>query len=176
MVVKNTNTQQAGFSLIEVLTTVSILGILSVISVNLFISTTRGTAKNTGSRAIKQTGEHILSLLENSIRNASELTANNDQPSVVCQDNMDSLALVSADGETTDIWQVTSGSITLNGDDVTGDNVTVENDRLNFDCTQDSATGVTYITVNFTLTRGSSVEDSDYVSEEFQTSVSLRNR
>lgn len=170
--------QSLGYSLIEVVTGMSIFAVLSLLSVNLFLSTTVGSTRNNTSRSVKQTGDHVLLLLENSLRGASHLVANSDSPPVVCANDMQSISYVNLVSGTTDVWAVQSNKIQLNGEDITGSELSVENNRLFIDCSVDPASGVTYVSVNFTLSRGAPTSDrqEEYVIQAFETSVTLRNR
>lgn len=165
--------------MIEVITTVAIFAILSVVSVSLFLNTTVGSTKNNSSRQVKQAGEHILSLLETSLRNSSGLTDNSDTPSsAVCQNNMSSLSLVNYETNSVDAWYVENKVLKLNGEAVTGDNLEVLNDRIVVNCSQDQSSGVTFVSISFVLSTGSPSSDKqeEYISQEFETSVTIRNR
>lgn len=66
---------QQGFTLIEILVVISIIGILTAITADIFIQIIRGSNKANIVTEIKQNGDNILNQLERVIRNAEEVTA-----------------------------------------------------------------------------------------------------
>jgi prepilin-type N-terminal cleavage/methylation domain-containing protein len=66
---------QQGFTLIEILVVIAIIGILTGITSDIFIQIIRGSNKANVVTEIKQNGDNILNQLERTIRNAEEITA-----------------------------------------------------------------------------------------------------
>ncbi len=66
---------QKGFTLIEILVVITIIGILTGITADIFIQIVRGSNKANVVTEIKQNGDNILNQLERAIRNAEEITA-----------------------------------------------------------------------------------------------------
>ncbi len=66
---------QQGFTLIEILVVITIIGVLTGITADIFIQIVRGSNKANVVTEIKQNGDNILNQLERTIRNAEEITA-----------------------------------------------------------------------------------------------------
>lgn len=184
----NTNIQNSyGYSLIEVVTGIGIFALLSLASVNLFLNTTVGSTKDNTTRTVKQTGDYIVSQFETSIRFTNELLPNVDDPATTCDTDMASISyvkpLTDADLDLSAgppvneqiTWSVHDGKIRLNNDYLTGEDISVVDDRMYIDCNVDPGSGLTYITLKFGLSAGD-IDSDNYITQEYETSVSIRNR
>ncbi|MDQ3098434.1 MAG: type II secretion system GspH family protein [bacterium] len=66
---------EQGFTLIEILVVIAIVGVLTGITSDIFIQIVRGSNKANVVTEIKQNGDNVLNQLERTIRNAEEITA-----------------------------------------------------------------------------------------------------
>ena len=63
--------KQKGFTIIEIVVVVGILGVIAVIGTNMFFTVIRGSNKSKNLTTVKQNGEYALSVMERMIRNSS---------------------------------------------------------------------------------------------------------
>lgn len=64
---------KSGFTLLEILVSVSLLVVLALVSFNIFFSLMKGAAKTKVLSLIKQEGNYALTVMERTIRNATQL-------------------------------------------------------------------------------------------------------
>jgi prepilin-type N-terminal cleavage/methylation domain-containing protein len=165
---------RAGFTMVEMLTTVTILGILAVVTVNLFFSSLVGSGKGRSVTDIKQNGEFAITQIENDLRGARRLVVN--QAGQVCATGMASVAYEMVDGTVNEV-AVAGQRLAVNGSNfLTADNLRVENLVVN--CTRDSGSNVALVEVAFDLVRGGQPGDKaeEGFAATFRTSVTMRNR
>lgn len=165
---------QGGFTMIETLTTVVILGILAVVTVNLFFSSLVGSGKGRSVTDIKQNGEFATTQIENDLRGARSLLTNSGGR--VCQTGMDSVAYEMFDGTVKEL-QISGNRLSFGGSEyLTAAGLKAENLIIN--CNRDPGSNVATIEVVFDLVRGGQAGDKpeEGFSTTFRTNVTLRNR
>ncbi len=102
--------EEKGYTLVEMLTVVSVFGVLALASSNLFFSSMVGSSKEAALRQIKQNGEFTVVQLESALRGADALLPNTEEE--VCGVGMDSIVYRSSDGRVREIGVDTySGAI-----------------------------------------------------------------
>jgi len=143
-----------GFTLIEVLVIIFLLGIVLSLGGNLFFSILRGGSKAEAVKEIKQNGDYAISVMERMIRNAREAS---------CSDG--SVTITSFDGQQT-IFSCKENRIASNSAYLTSGDVKA--DSCEFTC---SGTTPEVVTVSFILSPSQTGATS---SQKFQTKVSLR--
>ncbi len=172
---------ELGFTMIELLTVVSIFGILAVVSANLFFSSLAGSTKEGVIRQIKENGDFSVTQIENSLRAAKRIVANSGGDT--CVNGMSLVAYEDLNGSVTELG-VVDGRLAFDGSNyLTSSNLVVNEvvgsgKEFMVNCRQDANSGVTFVEVSFTLTKGGGVGDDPEESFEsdFRASVSLRNR
>lgn len=158
-----------GFTLIEVLMTVFILGIVIVVGGNLFFSILKGASKTELTKEVKQNGDYAIGVMERMVRNAQSIqtcTANN-------------IVIKNLDGGQTEFKCLLEGEVTKiasGGAFLTSNNVTLGVScpgSLSFSC--DQTVAPPKVTISFTLyQKGSSTRPEEQAQVPFQTTVSLR--
>ncbi len=171
----------AGFTLLELLVSVAILGVIGTLVAQAFFSVFRSNSKTEILKDVKQSGEQTLLTMTRIIQNAQEVA--------VCPSDgtpLDSLALVNPDGGTTTFGCVLDGTITriastsatnefLTDSHVTIGGSTCAASSLVFECTTQSGEP-SKITISFSLAQvGTPVDQSETAREDFQGSVIIRN-
>lgn len=146
--------QEAGYTLIETLVVVFILGLVLVVGGNLFFSILKGGAKSEAVKEIKQNGDYALAVIERMTRNAKSASCGGG-----------ALAISNFDGSNTSFSclsnRVASGSAYL-----TSTNVVASS--CSFTC---SGANPQLVTISFTL---GPAETGATTAQTFQTKVSLR--
>lgn len=152
-----------GFTLIEMLVAVAILGTVGLISTQIFFTTLRGASKSDIIREVKQNGDYALTGMERMIRNAVSVTS--------CFAS--SLTIKNPDNNTT-TFSLTSGQIASNGASLTNNlKVTVTSSSL-FTCTL-IAGKPDVVNISFTVAQKDAAAGAEETSTmNFQTTVSLR--
>jgi len=166
------NRLKAGFTLIEMMVVIGVLALLSLVTVNLLLTTLVGSTKDKTVQAVKLVGDTVLVQAENMIRSSNKLIENNEKE-VCVPGSMVSLGLEDADGNQKIISE-SSGRLLLNSDYLTTGDLTATG--LSFQCLR-SGTGMpVYVDMEFTLTKGDPVNDKpeELYQETFKTGVSLR--
>lgn len=82
------NTKIQGFTLVELLVTVSILGIIGLLFFSIFSSSLRGGNKAQIVLAIKQNGQSLLENLDKTIRSADSIVCVNNSTAVIIKDGV----------------------------------------------------------------------------------------
>ncbi len=164
----------AGFTLIETLIVIFLMGIVLVAGGNIFFGIMKGASKVEVEREIKQNGEYALAIMERMIKNSRRVTT--------C--DSESLEIENYDNELT-TFQLSNERIASSGATLlylTGDNVKVSS--FAFVCTYDPVTSILpgdlrRIDIEFTLTPkgviAGEVPPEMYAVIDFKTSISLRN-
>lgn len=161
----------AGFTLIEVLMTVFILGIVIVVGGNLFFSILKGASKTELTKEVKQNGDYALAVMERMIKGATYLN---------CTGAPSAIEITSPDGGLT-VFRCLAGTdvtkIASNSGALTGDNVSLgascTGSSLSFTC--DQTISPPKVKVAFTLyQKGSSTRPEEQAQVPFQTTVTLR--
>lgn len=184
-----------GFTLLELLVTAIILTLLSVVIVQVFISTMRTNSKTETVQDVKGSGDRALNVMNRFVQNATSIHLPNDPLS--CDGGiLDTITLTNLDGgETTftcteldGVARIASVSGTIPSQTVylTNTDVTLvdpvehtntcSNNALAFTC--ELVEGVPgFITISFSLRQtNSSASTANTASETFQTTVGLRNK
>lgn len=86
----------AGFTLIEILVSVTLIGIIGAISSQVFISGFKSQYKSEIIKEVKQNGDYALSVIERMVRNAADFS-----PDQLCNQDESTLSIVNPDGYTT---------------------------------------------------------------------------
>lgn len=150
---------QAGFSLIELLAVVAISAILSVVTVQLAVSSQLRSSQSDSVSKVRQEGDFLLDQMSFSVRNAR---------SVACV-GTDRLDVSTKNNQTItyqlDETQLASNSAYLNS-------TSVEMSDLLFLCTENDASPGVLVNISFTLTNRATSPPS---VQDFTTNVYLRS-
>jgi len=160
-----------GFTLIEIMIVVVILGIIVVIGSGAFFSILRGSTKTKTLQMVKQNGDYAISVMERMIRNARILIYPTTDSTVA------SITIENPDGgETVFSCESDRATISSNGASLLSNEVKVSDCNI-FEVTvgQPEVKPAT-VKINFNLTQ---VEITNRPEEQaevnFQTTVTLRN-
>lgn len=172
-----------GFTLIEILVTVGVLGIIAAFGTQMFLSILRNSKKTQVLTEIKQNGDYAINVMERMIRNAEKIIEPDDTCSS-CNGHCSSctdIKIKNPDRSST-VFRCSSSpnNITLstNGgppDDLINSKADV--DFCNFNVTK-GGVGVNpdTVVISFTLSEpGVVTRPEDRALIEFKTSVTLRN-
>lgn len=153
-----------GFTLIEMLVAVAILGTVGLVSSRIFFTALRGASKSDVIREVKQNGDYALTVMERMIRNAVDITS-------VCPTIANSLTIKNLDGNST-TFSLAGGQISSNSASLTNNKVIVSG--LSFTCLR--TTGKPdVINISFSVAQtGAGAGPEEISSLNFQTTVSLR--
>jgi len=176
----------SGFTLVEILVVVGILGIIAVVASTIFFTTLRSAGKTKVLTTVKQNGDYTLSVMERLIRGSQEVVTNTDNK--ICESGMNYLKFKRADGSTIEFGCLEEGAangrIASNSARLTSSKVKV--DSCSFDCScpavfpNCTAEGAKFypktVTIKFTLSQvGAAVRPEEEATINFQTTVSTRN-
>jgi len=169
-----------GFTLIEVLVSVGVIGVLSILIVQSFFSTLRNNTKTELMKDLKQNGDYAMQTMVRMIQNAEQISDCSDTHSLSVV-NLDGFTTVFASYPNNSVCKISSTSA-MTTYDLTSDNVTMTypvsgscTDAITFAC--DSIAGVpSKVTINFTLVqKGSSPDSYERASVAFQNAAIIRN-
>jgi prepilin-type N-terminal cleavage/methylation domain-containing protein len=173
--------REGGFTLLELLVSVSILGIIATLVAQAFFTVFRSNSKTEILKDVKQSGERTLQTMTRMIQSAQEV--------YTCEGvgvPMDALEIVNSDGGETIFGCVLDGTVTriasisATNEFLTDSHVTIGGDlcassSLAFECTTQSG-APSKITITFSLAQiGTPVDQFETASENFQGSVIVRN-
>lgn len=168
----------SGFTLIELAMSAALIAVVSVVIVQVFFTTTRSSAKVEIQKEVKQNGDFALEIMERMVRNAKSIACSSSPNSLTVTNQDDGITVFgcAVNGEVTKIASTSASPVRT--DYLTSSKVTLGaicGSTLTFTCT--SISGVpNNVTINFTLSqKATSPDQIDIASQEFQTSVSLRN-
>ena len=161
---------EQGFTLVETMVVVALLGIVGIMAVNVFFTSLRGSAKAEILKEVKQNGDFAISAMGGMIRNARDITSqcdNSPQPSLI---------VVNPDySETTFLCDLTAGQIASNSGFLTSDKLMIADSDCSFICTPQGR-GQKKIDIKFSLSQeGLSLRPEDKASLTFQTTVYTRS-
>ncbi len=168
--------KKTGFTLIEILVTVGILGMIAVIGSGMFFSILRGSTKTKTLQLVKQNGDYAISVMERMIRNAKSVNGGGS-----------SIAIVNPDGKTTTFnccgsgsnLMIASQSGTLSCEEARLTSSEVKVDICSFEVTSgEPGVRPAVVKINFTLSQAppaGGARPEEQASINFQTTVSLRN-
>jgi len=184
-----------GFTLLELLVTAIILTLLSVVIVQVFISTMRTNSKTETVQDVKGSGDRAIDMMTRLVQNAKSIHLPTS-PASCNGEIFDTVTLTNADGEETTFSCIelggvariasVSGSVSpqtvyLTNTDVTlvdptNTTNTCSNNALAFTCTLvGDVPG--FITIGFSLRQiNSSASTANTAAGTFQTTVVLRNK
>lgn len=162
----------AGFSLVELLVVVVLMGMISVMISEVFIMTIRSHVKSEIIKEIKQSGDYAISVIESMVRNATDISV------PACNTNFLKFTITNPDGNSTKFDCSDGDSIASEGatrQALTSERTAVPVCTFRVICPQPGA-GSKYLLVNFTLRqKEGNVTLEQQASEEFQTTVILRS-
>jgi len=171
--------KKTGFTIVEMMIAVTILGIITTVGSNLFFTVLRGSTKAKVLQAVKQNGGYSLSVMESMIRNARRIES---YPTAT-----DFLTILNPDGGVTTfhccgttpnfLIASESGSLACAAARLTSDEVKVNN-CANFFTVTAGLAGVRpdLVAIQFTLSQaGLSTRPEEQASIDFQATVGLRN-
>jgi prepilin-type N-terminal cleavage/methylation domain-containing protein len=173
--------KSAGFTLIETLIVIFLMGIVLVAGGNIFFSIMKGANKAEVEREVKQNGGYALAIMERMIRNSNRV--------LECDPDFLTIENVNNTDNKETRFQVNSERIASSSGELfenhlylTGENVTVSS--FSFSCIydpvdSDESEDLRRVGISFTLTpKGAvagEVPSEMYAEFNFQTSISLRN-
>ena len=168
--------KKSGYTLIEILVAIVVLGIVAVIGSQMFFSILKNTAKTRVLAEVKQNGNHALLVMGRMIRNAKRIQENTDGQT--CQSGMKKLKIENPNNDSTEFDLSTTTRIAsvsaLRTDYLMNDKVAIDTAQpFQFNCVQ-TGDHPPEVTISFTLiqTTGSRIEER--VQADFNTKVSLR--
>ena len=179
---------EKGFTLVELLAVIMVLGVIGGVVGGILISSLIGTNKTNSLESVRQNGNYALSQISKSIefsRSFEGVSSNNLTYITDCTQPLgvsptptpvpySYIKITSADGNET-VFSCSSSTISSNSASlVNGSTIVVSS--CSFTCSQDDLVVPPTIGINFTLSDrkgGSFVQNTTSVS--FQTSVTLRN-
>jgi prepilin-type N-terminal cleavage/methylation domain-containing protein len=161
-----------GFTLIEILTVVSILSIIGAITVGVITITLRTTKRSDLIETARQDSDTALTQMVKTIRYAQSL----DNPtSCVPSTSVSSIAVTSVTTHTQTTFSCTAGTIQSNGVSLFNTNA-LKVSSCSFVCAQPTLNAPPTITIQYTLSPGvgGSFAETNF-SLPFQSSVTMRN-
>lgn len=168
----HTRKYSSGFSLVELLIVVVLMGMISIMISEVFIMTIRSHVKSEIIKEIKQSGDFAMSVMESMVRNATDITV----PS--CNTNLQTFTITNPDGNDTtfDCSDSTAiASVSAVRQSLTSEKTTVALCTFRVICPP-TAVASKYVLINFTLRqKDGSAAMEQQASEEFQTTVVLRS-
>lgn len=159
-----------GFTLVEIMIVIGILGIIVVIGSGAFFSILRGSTKVRTLQLVKQNGDYAISVMERMIRNARAII----DPST--SSTVPSIKIKNPDGETTTFsCELDSATIASNGASLLSSEVEVKDCSFNVTLGQ-SGIKPAVVEINFTLAKaGGTNKPEEQAEVNFHTIVTLRN-
>lgn len=163
-----------GFTLIEIIVVVGILGIIMVMGSNLFFSILRGSTKTKTLQLVKQNGDYAISVMGRMIRNARSVSGSESSITIV---NPDGMPTAFSCGDI-DIPPDGNAEIASNSARLISNEVKVSSNCSNVFSVTTGEVGArpNVVTINFTLSQaGVTTRLEEQASVNFQTTISLRN-
>lgn len=160
-------TTKTGFTLIEILLTLGVLGVIVSASLLMFTSIMRGSNKAKTVNEVKQNGQYAISIMERLIRSALRVE-DYDQSFV---------KIVNPDGGKTTFACEADLSITSNSASLINKDAVAVKNCSGFFSVVEGEDGITpdQITINFTLKdKGTNLPEKQ-AEANFQTTIILRN-
>ncbi|MEK7513539.1 MAG: type II secretion system protein [Patescibacteria group bacterium] len=154
-----------GFTLIELMVVVVIFALFSVTLMGLLLATLRGSNKAQLTQVLHQEGDYALMNMARTIRQGKSAACGSGQITV---ENNDGGTIIFSRVLNESVYKIASNSSQF----LTGTRGTVSN--LAFTCYVNE-TGQTTVTLGFTLAAMSGVQVQEKFTQDFATSVSLRN-
>ena len=163
--------KQKGFTLVELLVAIGILGVVGGIATIILFTTLRSASKSDIMREVKQNGDYAISVMERMIRNATGVES-------TCLGSGTSLTINNPDGRTTTFSLGGTSNIQIASVSALGTgfltNEKVAATGLNFTCSRTPGKP-DVVSINFTLSQpGTPTRPEERALINFQTTVSLR--
>lgn len=174
-------THRAGFTLIELMTVVALVSILSVVGTSILVNSQIRDTKATTISRVRNEGEFLLDQISFRLRGAKLVTTNTS--GTLCQTGMNMIRVRQYDGSETELLRNGSNQLVVrtiqNGASTdavlssTGINLTA----LTFNCEQSSGQSGALIRVQFTLetAQSGSTPSEQRFTQAFETYVSIRS-
>jgi len=169
---------ELGFSLIELLVFVSLIGIIGAITTQVLIISIRSQGKSEIGKEVKQSGDYAMSVMDTMIRNASDITD-------YCNENVDEINILNQDGYNTRLYcdvsasQIASESSGFPGptltQSLTSEKVAVSSCVFRIVCPTPPLSPK-YVFINYTISQvGTGLPPDQTATVNYQSTVSLRN-
>lgn len=178
--------KKAGFTLLEVLVSITIAASVGILIAQVFFTTTKSNTKTELLKDVKQNGEYAVAIMERMIRNALRVESTCSKTGSTLR----SIEIANRDGNTTTfgcvldtgITRIASTSGTGRTEYLTSSNLTIggtsctdPDNSLSFVCTSYSDQP-SKVTVSFSLSQtGTPPDQQDQASVTFQTTAVPRN-
>ncbi len=159
--------RSGGFTLIELMVVVAVVGTLSVAGVGLFYRALRGTSKTESYKELEQNVVLVMNILERHIRNSRTVLAVGGGE---CPATGATLSILGFDGGTTLFGLTAEGAVASNGSEISASSISILD--LEFICTR-QAGAPDQITINLTAEFMSGGELS--TERSYTSIVGLRN-
>lgn len=170
-----------GFSLIELLVVVALIGMIGAITTQVFILALQTQGKSEIIKEVKQNGDYAMSVMESMIRNSSDIL------SVSCNDTLNQITIQNPDGFNT-IFDCSLGSNNISsisgsenavptptGAPLTNSRVKVSSCTFRVICPTPPI-NPKYVYIEYTVSQaGSGTGPKDTSTLDYQTTISLRN-
>lgn len=169
---KYLNENSQGYTMIEILVVVGILGLIATMGSSMFFSILKGSAKTQILNQIKQSGDYALEVMERTVRGAASVSVNGDGD-VLTVTGLGGDNIIFSCEKIGDERKIASGGASLIGEtvkvagnceDVFGVTPGIEGARP------------TIVQIDFKLTQAADTPRPEERAEmDFKTSVTLRN-
>lgn len=168
-----------GFSMIELLVVVALIGMIGAITTQVFILALQTQGKSEIIKEVKQNGDYALSVMESMVRNSSDIL------SISCNETSSQLTIQNPDGFNT-VFDCTGSNIssisgsenadpTPTGAPLTNSRVKVSSCTYRVICPTPPI-NPKYVYIEYTVSQaGAGTGPKDTSSLNYQTTISLRN-
>lgn len=153
---------QAGYTLVELLTVIAITGVLSLAAVSILLQGQLRSSQAEGIAKIRQEGGYALDAMAYELRNGLDATCLSEQE----------LAVITRDGRTI-TYALQDTALTSDSAALTTEDTTVQS--LTFTCEPSTSTAGTLVRVNFVMTTPELARTITDFSQDFATSVYVRD-
>jgi len=156
-----------GFTFIEILVVVSLVGIIMTAIVGMLLSVMRSSRKNEAMTNLKQAGDQAMVSMSGIIRNSKEISGCVSSDLEITN-SVNEIETFSCEE---DLVNPLIGTIKLNEEYLISSGVT----DCSFFCDPDETGAFGSVTIDFTLSSGSEGDPTSNVEAVFKTTISLRN-